>query len=51
MSGIPVDLEVERIMNLVRGFGWTKSEQKIVDDKVFVTIHKVIDRPVSAGPE
>ncbi|KKN32641.1 hypothetical protein LCGC14_0811640 [marine sediment metagenome] len=43
MSSIPVDLEVERVMNLVRGFGWEKREQRIETDKVVLIIDKKID--------
>jgi hypothetical protein len=37
---LPVPLEVERLVNLVRGFGWTKTEEKIAGDKVIVTLEK-----------
>lgn len=35
-----VEMEVERVMNLVRGFGWEKIKEEIVDDGIEVTIKK-----------
>lgn len=46
MNGLTVELEVERIMNLVRGFGWEKTEQRMEDDYVVVVVRKkVAERP------
>lgn len=39
-------LEVERIINLVRGFGWDKKAEEIEGDKVTLTIEKTIQSPV-----
>jgi len=42
---MPIDLkklEVERIINLVTGFGWTKVEEKVSDDEVLLTLRKII---------
>lgn len=36
----PIPLEVERLVNLVRGFGWTKIEEKISGDKILITLEK-----------
>ena len=35
-----VEMEVERVMNLVRGFGWDKIKEEIVDDGIELTIKK-----------
>jgi len=45
---MPVSLEVERLLNLVRGFGWEKKEEKIDGDKLIVVIQKAIE--VKATP-
>lgn len=46
-------LEVERIRNLVQGFGWVVSKDEITDDKIIMTMEKPRVVPVSgqmAGP-
>lgn len=40
MPEYPKDIEIERLMNVVRGFGWEEVEQKIVGNELFVTIKK-----------
>jgi len=35
-----VEMEVERVMNLVRGFGWEKTKEEIVGNEIEVTIKK-----------
>ncbi|MBA7603357.1 hypothetical protein ES703_10464 [subsurface metagenome] len=35
-------IEIERIVNLVAGFGWVKSEEKISAEKVTLTLEKRI---------
>ena len=35
---LPVPLEVERLVNLVRGFGWNKT-----GDKIIITLEKKTD--------
>lgn len=40
---LPVPLEVERLTNLVRGFGWTKTEEKLSGDKIIITLEKKTD--------
>ena len=45
---LPVSLEVERLINLIRGFGWTKTKEEIVNNKLIVTIEKMVEvKPVS----
>jgi len=35
-------IEIERIVNLVAGFGWTKSEEKVSEGKVTLTLEKIV---------
>lgn len=37
-----IKIEIERIVNLVAGFGWKKSEEKIEPGKVSITLVKVV---------
>ena len=49
MPSVKQSLEVERVINLVRGFGWEKTMEKIEGDKIILTIEKSIESP--APPE
>jgi len=51
MDPIQRTLEVERITNLVRGFGWEKKEEVIDDNVIRLVIEKTIEAPVAATPE
>lgn len=42
MATLPVDLEIDRLMNLIRGFGWEMDKKEITDTEVTVTIKKKI---------
>jgi len=46
MEPAQIRIEVERIVNLVAGFGWVKVEEKISEGKVTLTLEKKL--PVSA---
>ena len=35
-------IEIERIVNLVAGFGWKKSEEKVSEGKVTLTLEKIV---------
>jgi len=35
-------IEIERIVNLVRGFGWVKVEEKVEEGQVSITLRKVV---------
>lgn len=35
-----IAMEVERVMNLVRGFGWEKTKEEVLEDKVVIQIEK-----------
>ena len=36
-------IEIERIVNLVAGFGWVKVEEKVSAGKVTITLEKTVD--------
>ncbi len=40
MERVQQVLEVERIVNLAKGFGWEKTAEKIDGDKITLTIEK-----------
>lgn len=42
MVALPVDLEIDRLLNLVRGFGWEMEEKIITDEYVTVRLKKEI---------
>lgn len=45
-----VVLEVERLMNLVRGFGWEKIKEELVEGEIQITIKKKTPAAVAAAP-
>lgn len=49
MNNLTIGLEVERVMNLVRGFGWEKTKEEIVDDEIHITIKKKTPAAAEAG--
>ena len=48
-NGTP-EIEVERVMNLVRGFGWEKVKEEIIDDEIHLEIKKKSPAAAAAGP-
>lgn len=50
-----VQMEVERIMNLVRGFGWVKVNEEFLEGTLKITVAKKLlppdDLAVSPGPD
>ena len=50
VSESQVLLEVERVMNLIRGFGWSKKEEKTDGDKVSLVIEKTIKQAPPGVP-
>lgn len=50
MPEFTVELEVERVINLVRGFGWEKIKEEIVDDEIHITIKKKTPAAAEAAP-
>lgn len=52
MPMIQQTLEIERVVNLVRGFGWEKTREEIKDGKIILTIEKPLESPLSSeSPE
>ena len=50
MDAPTVAMEVERVMNLVRGFGWEKAKEELVADEIHITIKKKSPAAAAAGP-
>ncbi len=50
MPKIEPVIEFERVMNLVRGFGWEMREQKIEDDKIVLVIEKKLELKAIEAP-
>lgn len=42
MTSLPVAIEIDRLMNLIRGFGWEEIDKKITDDVITLTIEKKV---------
>jgi len=52
MEAVQQTLEIERIVNLARGFGWVLTGEETKDDKIVLTIEKSLESPaVSESPE
>lgn len=42
MTTLPPDIEIDRLLNLIRGFGWEMTSKEITDEEIIVTIKKKI---------
>lgn len=42
-------IEVERIVNLVTGFGWIKEKEELSDDDIKITLSKKRKQPETPG--
>ena len=42
MNPALIKIEIERIVNLVAGFGWKKTEEKIAPGEVSITLKKTV---------
>ena len=40
MPELPVEIEIQRVMNLVRGFAWEKTKEEIEGNTIRITIEK-----------
>ena len=47
MEAAQIRIEIERIVNLVAGFGWLKVKEEVLPGKVLITLEKQV--PVSEG--
>ena len=54
MPDVPDELEIERLKNLITGFGWAISKTELKTDRIILTIEKkrtAADAEASPGPE
>jgi len=55
MVAYPKGIEIERLLNLVRGFGWESIKEEVIGDELHVTIKKKFlkpeEVPAAAAPE
>lgn len=42
MEGYPIEVEVERIMNVVSGFGWVEVRREVLEDELHLTVKKKV---------
>lgn len=49
MEDVQRILEIERVVNLVRGFGWTKKDETIDGNVIRISFEKEVLPPSSAG--
>ena len=42
MANLPADIEIDRLLNLIRGFGWEMEKKEISDEEIIMTIKKKI---------
>ena len=50
MVELPAEIEIQRVMNLVRGFGWKKSKEEIEGKTIKITITKtMVDTDFTEG--
>lgn len=40
MVEFPREIEIQRVMNLVQGFGWVKVSEELKGDELFLTVKK-----------
>ncbi|MBE9546708.1 MAG: hypothetical protein IMF10_04320 [Proteobacteria bacterium] len=45
-----IHLEIERLVNLTRGFGWEKVREEKTEDKLTVTLEKKIEPDTTGIP-
>lgn len=52
MEAYTREIEVQRVMNLVGGFGWEKVKEEIVGKDLVITVKKTIlsESEVTGGP-
>lgn len=47
---MPTSLEIERAMNLLRGFGWDKKKEEVTETEITLTIVKKREVEIKPGP-
>lgn len=40
MVAYPREIEIERLLNLARGFGWESIKEEVIGDEIHVTLKK-----------
>jgi hypothetical protein len=50
-EGYPREIEVERVINVVRGFGWEKVSEELKGDELFLTVKKPYKSPEATTTE
>ncbi|GAH42968.1 unnamed protein product [marine sediment metagenome] len=50
MEAPTIAMEVERVMNLISGFGWEKVKEEVVEDEIHITVKKKSAAAVTAAP-
>lgn len=47
---LPVTLQVERMMNLIRNFGWEKVKEEMIADAMHVTVKVKVEQKPTPTP-
>jgi hypothetical protein len=42
VANLPADIEIDRLLNLIRGFGWEEQKKEISEEEIIITIKKKI---------
>jgi len=42
MTDYPKEIEIDRLMNVVKVFGWVKVKEEVIGQEVFVTVKKTL---------
>lgn len=50
-EGYPREIEVERVINVVRGFGWEKVSEELKGGELFLTVKKKFEGPEAGTGE
>ena len=49
MENVQRILEVERVTNLVKGFGWDKKDEAVDGNVIRISFEKTVEPPQAAG--
>ncbi len=47
---LPVTLQIERMMNLIRNFGWEKIKEEMIKDEMHVTVKIKVEQKPTPTP-
>ncbi len=50
MPELPTNLQIDRVMNLIRGFGWVKKEEVVNETEIKLTITKKREVEIKPPP-